>query len=110
MKKIFIVIAIFVFSVSAKSQGPVQDKSNMPMDTIVKLGGRKLAVDITKVTATDVYYQYPNKQEVVSLERKQVEKIIYKTGRIEQLNKPLFEMIDETSWEAVLITENKSDM
>ncbi len=108
MKNFLVLLLMLVSSLSVFAQTPSQ-KKEVPMDTIVKLGGRKLIVDVTKVTATDVYFMQPNKQEVISIERKQIEKIIYRSGKIEQLNKPLLMMVDEGSWEGVLITDNKDE-
>ena len=31
-------------------------------------------------------------------------------GRIEEFNKPVFEMLDENSWEAIWLTEDKADI
>jgi hypothetical protein len=53
---------------------------------------------------------YPGKPEEYTIERKEVHKIVYKTGRIEILNQAAFEVLDESSWEAVWITEEKKDV
>lgn len=109
MKNNIIFFILLVSNLAAFSQTS-SNKKEIPQDTIVKLGGRKLIVDVTKVTATDVYFMQPNKQEVTSIERKQIEKIIYRSGKVDQLNKPLLKMVDEGSWEGVLITTNKDDL
>ncbi len=81
-----------------------------PTDTIFKLGGAVLLVDVTKVTTNYVSFVYPGQNEVYTIERKQIEKIIYKNGRIEQLNNPIMKMIDEYQWEAVWLTEDKKEV
>ena len=81
-----------------------------PTDTIFKLGGTVLLVDVTKVTTTYVSFVYPGQDEVYTIERKQIQKIVYKNGRIEELNNPLIEMIDEYQWEAVWLTEDKKEV
>jgi hypothetical protein len=69
-----------------------------------------LIVDVTKVTANYVSFIYPGQKEVYTIERKQIEKIVYKNGRIEELNNPLIKMIDEYQWEAVWLTEDKKEV
>jgi hypothetical protein len=81
-----------------------------PTDTIFKLGGTVLIVDVTKVTTNYVSFVYPGQDDVYTIERKQIQKIVYSNGRIEELNKPLVEMIDEFQWESVWLTENKKDV
>jgi hypothetical protein len=81
-----------------------------PTDTIFKLGGTVLLVDVTKVTTTYVSFVYPGQDEVFTIERKQIEKIVYKNGRIDEFNNPIIEMIDEYQWEAVWLTENKKEV
>ena len=44
------------------------------------------------------------------MERKEIQKIIYKNGRIEEFNKPVFELVDDYSWEAVWLTEDKKEV
>lgn len=90
------------------SQQPEGDKS--PKDTIVKLGGQKLPVKILQVTRTDVTYQEIGGDEYKTMEQKQIQKVVYKSGRIEVFNKPLFEMVDETDWRSVIITDNPDDV
>jgi len=109
MKKILITLIVALIlptTIIAQSSG----KNTEPLDTIVRLGGRKLIVDVTKVTATDVYYKVPDEETVTSLERKQIQKVIYRNGRVDVFNKPILMMIDETSWEAIIITENADDV
>jgi hypothetical protein len=81
-----------------------------PTDTIVKLGGTVLLVDVTKVTTNYVSFFYPGQDEVYTIERKQIQKIVYKNGRIDEFNNPIIEMIDEYQWEAVWLTENKKEV
>jgi hypothetical protein len=80
------------------------------MDTIFKIEGKILPVDVVKVTSGYVSFTVPGNDQTFTIERKEVQKIIYKNGRIEEYNKPVFEMLDETSWEAVWLTEDKADI
>lgn len=84
--------------------------SNVP-DTLVKLGGKKTPVIIKNVTSLMVYYALPAKpKETLKVERKSVEKIIYKSGRVENFNQAAFKLIEEGQWEAVLITYDEKDV
>jgi hypothetical protein len=76
-------------------------------DTLVKLGGRKIPAYIKNVGATMVYYSTPEKpKENFKIDRKDLEKAIFRSGRVEIFNKPAFQLIAEGQWEAVLITED----
>ena len=60
--------------------------------------------------ATDVTYKLAGENENKTLERKQIEKIKYKSGKIDIFNKPVLQMLNESQWEAVLVTEKKEDI
>lgn len=79
-------------------------------DTIIKIDTKVLPVNVTTVTPGYVSFAYPGNQEVYTIDRKDVHKIIYKTGRIEVLNNPAVITFDETSWEAIWLTEDKKDV
>lgn len=80
------------------------------LDTIFKIEGKVMPVDVVKVTQGYVSFLVPGSTETYTMERKQVHKIIYKNGRIEEYNKPVFEMIDDFSWKAVWLTEDKREV
>lgn len=80
------------------------------LDTIVKIEGKIMAVDVTKVTPLYVSFIVPGNAETYTMERKEIQKIIYKNGRIEEYNKPVFQIVDDYSWEAVWLTEDKKDV
>lgn len=108
MKKLFGISFLFLFSICSFSQAI--NNSSAPLDTIVKLGGKRLIVDVIKVTKRDIDYKSPGESGLQTIERKQVQRIIYKSGRVEQFNKPVFELIEGYQWEAVLVTREKSDV
>jgi hypothetical protein len=83
---------------------------SVPHDTIFKLNGSQIPVDVTTVTPTYVSFVFPGKPEEFTIERKEVFKIIYKTGKIDVLNQAAFTVLDESSWEAVWITEDKKEI
>ncbi|MGD2034919.1 MAG: hypothetical protein PVF73_07680 [Bacteroidales bacterium] len=80
------------------------------MDTIFKIEGKVLPVDVVKVTQNYVSFIVPGSPDTYTMERKEIHKIIYKNGRIEEYNKPVFEMVDDYSWEAVWLTEDRREI
>jgi hypothetical protein len=108
MKKLAYIIVALCINLAVHAQ--YKNVKVEPTDTIFKLGGTVLLVDVTKVTTTYVSFVYPGQNEVYTIERKQIEKIIYKNGRIDEFNNPIIEMIDEYQWEAVWLTEDKKEV
>ncbi len=80
------------------------------LDTIFKIEGKVMPVDVVKVTQTYVSFLVPGSTETYTMERKQVHKIIYKNGRVEEYNKPVFEMVDDFSWKAIWLTDDKREV
>ena len=107
MKRLlFIKTLIIIISISFASKAMGQ----AALDTIVKIEGKIMAVDVTKVTPLYVSFIVPGNAETYTMERKEIQKIIYKNGRIEEYNKPVFQIVDDYSWEAVWLTEDKKDV
>jgi hypothetical protein len=103
-KSMLVVIPIMVFSFVMNVSG------QEAMDTIYKIEGKVLPVDVVKVTSGYVSFTIPDNDQTFTLERKEIHKIIYKNGRVEEYNKLAFEMIDDNSWEAVWLTEDKAEV
>ncbi|MFW5699361.1 MAG: hypothetical protein ACOCXS_00490 [Bacteroidota bacterium] len=101
----FLAIALLFF-ISLQVNG--QNKAKL--DTIYRLGGRKMVVDIRKISSSAVTFVHPKKRGTQTMERKQIEKVIYHTGKVEIFNQPVFQMIQDYQWEAVVLTEKKSDV
>ena len=109
MKKMILFLQIALLSASvAFSQSYYEKKATT--DTLFRLGGKVVPCKILHVKSLAVDYTVDGDPKVYSIERKQIQKIVYKSGKVEEFNKPVFIAIDETSWEAVLITENKEDV
>jgi hypothetical protein len=108
MKKIIVWISLIIMTIPVFSQKPATSAEKH--DTIIRLGGKKLIVDVSNVSATDVTYKLVGETENKTLERKQIEKIIYKSGKVDIFNKPVLQMLNESQWEAVLVTEKKEDV
>jgi hypothetical protein len=88
----------------------IAQTAKIPLDTIVRMGGRKIPCKVLNVSTTTVLYSTPDKKESQALERKEVERIIYRTGTVDILNKPPLEVIKEGQWQTVLITRDEKDI
>jgi len=108
MKQLIIWTIVISIAFPALSQNPASTVEKH--DTIIKLGGKKLVVDISNVSGTTVTYKLAGTNENITLERKQIEKLKYKSGKVEIFNKPVLQMLNESQWEAVLVTEKKEDI
>lgn len=110
--RIYLSIALLCMATMAQSQYAYGTKTTatQPKDTIVRLGGKKIIADVLKVTDMMVTFKDALDGKTKSIERKQLEKIIYDDGRLDVFSKPVFTMVDDTQWEAVLITDNSKDV
>jgi hypothetical protein len=103
-------IGMIALLVAMVAQGQTNPPVEVPHDTIFKLNGQEIPVDVTTVTPTYISFVFPGKPEEFTIERKEVHKIIYKTGKIDVLNQAAFVVFDESSWEAVWMTEEKKEI
>ena len=98
---------LLIFTWIIWSGAVVFGQAKLTPDTLVKLGGRKIPAYIKNIGSTMVYYTLPDKpKENLKIERKNLEKAIFRSGRVELFNKPAFQLIAEGQWEAVLVTED----
>lgn len=108
MKKIvYLISALAIFLFCGQSSNA---QTKVKLDTIYKVEGKVMAVDVVKVTTKYVSFKVPDNTELFTIQRKEIHKIKYKNGRIEEYNKPVVMMVDEYSWEAVWLTEDKADV
>jgi hypothetical protein len=108
MKQFLICMTALMVAMATQSQ--TTPPVDAPLDTIFKLNGQQMPVDVTTVTPTYISFVFPGKPEEFTIERKEVHKIIYKTGKIDILNQAAFTVFAESSWEAVWITEDKKEV
>ena len=78
-------------------------------DTLFLLNRKKILARVSNISGSKVYYQSFPEDQPKEIDRKQIERIVYRSGRPEILNKPAFEEIDATSWKAVILTDKQSD-
>src|SRR5512133_2206342 len=109
MKRFFLICGLFILTAFLAASQTIKP-AEAPHDTIFKINGQQIPVDVTTVTPTYISFVFPGKPEEFTIERKEVHKIIYKTGKIDVLNQAACTMFDESSWEAVWITEDKKEV
>jgi hypothetical protein len=80
-------------------------------DTIVKMGGRKVAVlKMQKGSSSTTYVLQSKPDSMIRIENKDIETILYRNGNRLSVNKPVVDMVKDDQWQAVLITRNKSEI
>ena len=85
-------------------------EENSKLDTIYLLGRRKLIVEVRNISSSTVRYSEPGSDETITLERKQIQKIIFSNGRLEVFNKPVMMMVEEGDWKTVIVTDRENDV
>jgi hypothetical protein len=109
MIRIFFIGILFTL-ITFIANAQTAPQADVPHDTIFKLNGSQIPVDVTTVTPTYISFVFPGKPEEYTIERKEVHKIIYKTGKIDVLNQAAFTVLDDSMWEAVWMTEDKKEI
>jgi len=108
MRAAVIIIILSLLSISdCFSQATTNQE---PADTIFLLSTRKLLAQIKSVSSSSVGYVDLKSGSKKTLDRKQIEKIIYGNGRLEVFNKPVFSMVAEGNWKTVVITDKNDDV
>lgn len=85
-------------------------QSGEALDTIIKVEGKVMPVEVVKVTSSYIRFKIPGDDEFYTMSRKDIHKIIYKNGRIEDYNALVAIDIDDNSWQSVWITDNEEDV
>lgn len=104
VKKLIIAIGVLFMSL------PLMAQEQESLDTIYKLGRRKLVVEVKNISSSSVRYKDPETGESKTLQRKQIQKIIFSNGRKEVFNKPVMMEVAEGDWKTVIITDRKNDV
>ncbi len=106
MKRLLItILGVFIF-ISAFSQAETEQK----LDTIYMLGQSKKIVKIKRVMYSSIIYEEPGSDENKEVEKKQVQRIVYHSGRREKFNEPIIMDVEETSWKNVVLTNEESEV
>lgn len=102
--KRFLIICMIIASI------PVIAQEEVKQDTIYLLGRKKLVVKVKNVSSSQVRYYDASKDETVTLQRKQIQKIIFSSGKKEVFNKPVMMMVEAGDWKTVIVTDRESDV
>lgn len=86
-----------------------ENASIEPSDTIILISGRKVVAHVQGLTTSKVMYIPYDGNVVKEMDRKQVHKILYRAGRVETFNSLAAVMIDDDSWQTVIVTDNRDD-
>jgi len=103
-KMVITIVLSFILSAQLFAQEDIK------LDTIFKLGQRKLIVEVNNISSATVRYKDPKTGESKTIARKKIQKIIFSNGRKEVFNKPVLMMIEVGDWKTVIVTDNKSDV
>lgn len=110
MRNLFIAVCLLL-STGMFGQTKTSQPKPTPYDTIVRFGNRKIPVTKLTMGSLTVTYALPEKPDsIIRLERKEIEKIIYKNGNISVLNKSVVEVVKDDQWQAVLITKDPKEV
>jgi hypothetical protein len=98
-----------------KNQGevvPAVQQQNVEVpDTIILISGKKLLGKIQSISQTKVsYYPQANKTKLELLALKQVHKVLYMSGKVENFNKPAFEMVSAGDFKTIVLTEKEEEV
>ncbi len=107
MKIRTLIIAVLAFFMSFPL---LAQEEYADLDTIYMLGRKKLIVEVRNISSATVRYSEPGSEESITIERKQIQKIIFSTGRKEVFNKPVMMMVEEGDWKTVIVTDRKNDV
>ncbi len=89
----------------------VGQTKKVPVDTVVLLGDRKIPAFVKQVGALTVLYALQSKPDsLITVEQKDLEKIIYRNGRIEPFNKAVIEDVSDKQWQSILLTRKEKDV
>ncbi|MHC1702912.1 MAG: hypothetical protein AB9846_03290 [Tenuifilaceae bacterium] len=90
---------------------PAQQQIVDVNDTIILISGKKLLGKIQSISQTKVsYYPQTNKTKLELLALKQVHKVLYMSGKVENFNKPAFEMVSAGDFKTIVLTENSEEV
>lgn len=105
---LYCILLVFLASNLQAQEPPV--KPSEPVDTIILISGRKVLGLVQMVSNNRITYFPKDKKQAEEMDRKQVQKIIYRNGKIEKFNTPALEVVAEGNWKTIVLTDNASDV
>lgn len=120
MKVLFLVFVFISFSIVSFSQieypdsiavtTVISDPDSVKTDKMELFNGTTLDVHIKKFSLTDIFYTLAKSDEMVSVERRLVKTITYKTGKIDIINTELKEKKPTKDFRKIKITKKKREV
>lgn len=80
------------------------------LDTIMLVSGKKVLGKVHGVSSTKITYYPQGKPKLEEFARKQIQIILYSTGRREFFNKPAFEMVEARDFKTIVLTDNEEEI
>ncbi|SDB99934.1 hypothetical protein [Williamwhitmania taraxaci] len=77
-------------------------------DTIVFLNGDKVLANVKKFTFRDLFYGFPGDVKMVAVDRRYVQKIIYKYGRVETISAREVDIREVGGWKDVKVLKKRT--
>jgi hypothetical protein len=109
-----ILSVIFIGSVygqTTKKNVTTKPVKKDPIDTVVLLGNRKIPGFVKQVGVLTVLYTLEAKPDsLITVQQKDLEKIIFRNGKIEPFNKAVIDEVDDKQWQSILLTKKEKDV
>lgn len=83
---------------------------NVKTDVMVLHTGEKLYVDVKKIQMNDLYYSFPQEMSTMQMDKRQVRKVYYKSGKVETLSHTDEKIPDVGDYRKVKVTRDKKDV
>ena len=98
----------YVYSTLMPGLPLVKKNNTAKTDTIVMLNGDKILANVKKFTFKDLFYGFPGDQKMVQVDRRYVQKIIYKFGRVEMVTSHEVEVREVGGWRDVKVLKKRT--
>lgn len=108
-KKVIIVKFIEVLAILVLLSFSSFSQTNVP-DTVILVSSKILVGNVKGLSSSKISFVKQGSSQVQEISRKQIHKIKFSNGRVEKFNNLAFQMLDETNYQAVIITENPADV
>jgi hypothetical protein len=110
MKRLFTTLLAVMVFLPAFAQNEKEVQTEEKLDTIYMLGQTKKLVNIKRIMYSTIVYEEPGSNESKEMEKKQIQRVIFHTGRREKFNDRLVMDVEETSWENVILTHKEKEV
>jgi hypothetical protein len=97
-------------SVSVVSKSKIKPGVPSKYDWIKLLDGAELEVEVRKISEKYVFYSQPGNMKTTEIDRRLVQTIYYRTGKVELMNKKATEIKTIKDWRHVKITKEPMDV